>query len=121
MLSASPPQRLTARSSRGRVALCVAAVLISCPVFAQDGRAPDKEKPKTAANKTPEKAAVVSTAMLMVLTLIFGYRGKKPTIPGLLMAVIETGRISLDIILIGAAALSFGGEQRRGKSMERNL
>jgi TRAP transporter 4TM/12TM fusion protein len=53
---------------------------------------------------TPEKAAVVSTGMLMVLTLIFGYRGKRPTIPGLLKAVIETGRVSLDIILIGAAA-----------------
>jgi TRAP transporter 4TM/12TM fusion protein len=53
---------------------------------------------------TPEKAAIVATALLMVLTLIFGYRGKRPTVLGLLMAVIETGRISLDIILIGAAA-----------------
>ncbi len=26
---------------------------------------------------TPEKAAIVSTAILMVLTLIFGYRGKR--------------------------------------------
>ena len=39
------------------MALSVAAVLMACPVFAQDGRAPDKEKPKAAANKTPEKAA----------------------------------------------------------------
>jgi TRAP-type uncharacterized transport system fused permease subunit len=53
---------------------------------------------------TPEKAAVVSTGILMVLTLIFGYRGKRPTLLGLAKAVIETGRISLDIILIGAAA-----------------
>jgi TRAP transporter 4TM/12TM fusion protein len=53
---------------------------------------------------TPEKAAIVSTAMLMVLTLVFGYRGRRPSILGLLKAVIETGRISLDIILIGAAA-----------------
>ena len=53
---------------------------------------------------TPEKAAVVSTAILMVLTLIFGYRGNRPTLRGLTMAVIESGRISLDIILIGAAA-----------------
>jgi len=53
---------------------------------------------------TPEKAAVISTALLMVLTLIFGYRGRRPSIPDLLMAVVETGRISLDIILIGAAA-----------------
>jgi flagellar motility protein MotE (MotC chaperone) len=41
------------------MALGVAAVLMACcPVFAQDRRAPDKEKPKVAANKTLEKAAV---------------------------------------------------------------
>jgi hypothetical protein len=40
------------------MALSVAAVLMACPVFAQDGRAPDKEKPKAAATKAPEKAAV---------------------------------------------------------------
>jgi len=53
---------------------------------------------------TPEKAAIVSTAILMVLTLFLGYRGKRPTLLGLGKAVIETGRISLDILLIGAAA-----------------
>jgi TRAP transporter 4TM/12TM fusion protein len=53
---------------------------------------------------TPEKAAIVATAILMVLTAIFGYRGKRPTPLGLGKAVIETGRISLDILLIGAAA-----------------
>ena len=53
---------------------------------------------------TPEKAAVASTVILMAMTLTFGYRGKRPTLRGLTMAVIESGRISLDIILIGAAA-----------------
>jgi TRAP transporter 4TM/12TM fusion protein len=53
---------------------------------------------------TPEKAAIVATAILMALTLFLGYRGKRPTISGLLFAIIESGRISLDIILIGAAA-----------------
>ncbi|MFL5061309.1 MAG: TRAP transporter permease [Xanthobacteraceae bacterium] len=53
---------------------------------------------------TPEKAAVVATAILMVLTFTFGYRGRRPTLVGLITAVIETGRISLDILLIGAAA-----------------
>ena len=53
---------------------------------------------------TPEKAAVVSTAMLMVLSLIFGYRGRRLGILDMLKAVMETGRVSLDIILIGAAA-----------------
>jgi TRAP transporter 4TM/12TM fusion protein len=53
---------------------------------------------------TPEKTAIVCTAMIMALAFIFGYRGERPTIPGLLWAIIESGRISLDIILIGAAA-----------------
>jgi TRAP transporter 4TM/12TM fusion protein len=53
---------------------------------------------------TPEKAAIVATALLMVFALIFGYRGKRTSIGQVLMAVIETGRVSLDIILIGAAA-----------------
>jgi TRAP transporter 4TM/12TM fusion protein len=53
---------------------------------------------------TPEKAAIVSTGILMLLTLIFGYRGHKPTIRQMLVAIMETGRVSLDIILIGAAA-----------------
>jgi TRAP transporter 4TM/12TM fusion protein len=53
---------------------------------------------------TPEKAAIAATGILMVLALIFGYRGKRISIPDLLKAVIETGRVSLDIILIGAAA-----------------
>ena len=53
---------------------------------------------------TPEKAAVAATALLIVLALIFGYRGKRTSIREITVAVIETGRVSLDIILIGAAA-----------------
>ena len=53
---------------------------------------------------TPEKAAVVATAILMVLAMIFGYRGKRLGILDMLKAIMETGRVSLDIILIGAAA-----------------
>jgi flagellar motility protein MotE (MotC chaperone) len=49
-------QRLTGRSRRARVALSVVAALLACPAFAQDGRAPEKERPKAAANKTPDKA-----------------------------------------------------------------
>jgi flagellar motility protein MotE (MotC chaperone) len=49
-------QRLTARSCRASVTLSVAALLLAGPAFAQDGRAPEKEKPKAAANKTPDKA-----------------------------------------------------------------
>ena len=53
---------------------------------------------------TPEKAAIVSTAILMVLAMIFGYRGKRLGLIDMLKAIMETGRVSLDIILIGAAA-----------------
>jgi TRAP transporter 4TM/12TM fusion protein len=53
---------------------------------------------------TPEKAAVISTLILMALTFTFGYRGRRPTLLTLGKAIIETGRISLDILLIGAAA-----------------
>jgi len=53
---------------------------------------------------TPEKTAIVCTLIIMVCTYLFGYRGKKPTIRETLQAIIDTGRFSLDIILIGAAA-----------------
>jgi TRAP transporter 4TM/12TM fusion protein len=53
---------------------------------------------------TPEKAAVASTAILIVFALIFGYRGKRATVKEIAVAMMETGRVSLDIILIGAAA-----------------
>jgi TRAP transporter 4TM/12TM fusion protein len=53
---------------------------------------------------TPEKVAIVATGMLMLFALVFGYRGKRATIGQVLRAVIDTGRVSLDIILIGAAA-----------------
>jgi TRAP transporter 4TM/12TM fusion protein len=53
---------------------------------------------------TPEKAAIYSTVILIVLAMIFGYRGKRLTVMEMLKAIMETGRVSLDIILIGAAA-----------------
>jgi flagellar motility protein MotE (MotC chaperone) len=58
MPSASLSQRLPARSCRARIAFSVTALLLACPAFAQDGRALEKQKPKAATNKTPEKAAV---------------------------------------------------------------
>jgi len=53
---------------------------------------------------TPEKAAIYATAILIVLAMIFGYRGKRLGVMDMLKAIMETGRVSLDIILIGAAA-----------------
>ena len=51
-----------------------------------------------------ERAAIYSTAMLVVLSLTFGYRGKRVTVGQMLRAILDTGRAALDIILIGAAA-----------------
>ena len=51
-----------------------------------------------------ERAAVYSTAILIVLSLTFGYRGNRVTPRQMLRAILDTGRAALDIILIGAAA-----------------
>lgn len=51
-----------------------------------------------------ERAAIYSTAILIVLSLSFGYRGNRVTPREMLRAVLDTGRAALDIILIGAAA-----------------
>jgi TRAP transporter 4TM/12TM fusion protein len=53
---------------------------------------------------TPEKAAVAATGILIVLALLFGYHGKRVSPRQIAVAVIDSGRVSLDIILIGAAA-----------------
>ena len=51
-----------------------------------------------------ERAAIYSTAMLIVLSLAFGYRGSRVTSRQMLRAILDTGRAALDIVLIGAAA-----------------
>ncbi|MBV8794712.1 MAG: hypothetical protein JO136_07200 [Hyphomicrobiales bacterium] len=56
MPSLSPSQRLTLRSRGARVVLGLAALLLVCPAFAQDGRATDKGKPKVVADKAPQSA-----------------------------------------------------------------
>ena len=53
---------------------------------------------------TPEKAAIVSTGLLIGLALWRGYRGEAVTFAEMIRAIVDTGRVSLDIILIGAAA-----------------
>jgi TRAP transporter 4TM/12TM fusion protein len=53
---------------------------------------------------TPEKAAIVCTGILLLLSLVFGYRGERASLRDILNAIVDTGRVSLDIILIGAAA-----------------
>jgi TRAP transporter 4TM/12TM fusion protein len=51
-----------------------------------------------------ERAAIYATAILIVLSMTFGYRGTRVTPREMLRAVLDTGRASLDIVLIGAAA-----------------
>ncbi len=51
-----------------------------------------------------ERAAVYATAILIVLSMAFGYRGHRVTPKQMLRAVLDTGRAALDIVLIGAAA-----------------
>ena len=51
-----------------------------------------------------ERAAIYATGILIVLSLAFGYRGKRVTPAEMLRAILDTGRAALDIILIGAAA-----------------
>jgi len=51
-----------------------------------------------------ERAAIYTTAMIAVLSLIFGYRGHRITLRELARAVLDTGLAALDIVLIGAAA-----------------
>ncbi|RDV03117.1 TRAP transporter permease [Undibacter mobilis] len=51
-----------------------------------------------------ERAAVYATAIMIVLCLVFGYRGKRVTPREMLRAILDTGKAALDIILIGAAA-----------------
>jgi TRAP transporter 4TM/12TM fusion protein len=51
-----------------------------------------------------ERAAVYATAILIVLSMTFGYRGHRVSAREMLRAVLDTSRAALDIVLIGAAA-----------------
>jgi len=51
-----------------------------------------------------ERAAIYATGILIVLSMIFGYRGQRVSAREMLRAVLDTGRAALDIVLIGAAA-----------------
>jgi TRAP transporter 4TM/12TM fusion protein len=51
-----------------------------------------------------ERAAIYTTVMIGVMSMIFGYRGKRVTFAQMGRAVLDTGLAALDIVLIGAAA-----------------
>jgi TRAP transporter 4TM/12TM fusion protein len=51
-----------------------------------------------------ERAAIYATALLIVFSLLFGYRSTRVRPRQMVRAILDTGRAALDIILIGAAA-----------------
>jgi TRAP transporter 4TM/12TM fusion protein len=51
-----------------------------------------------------ERAAIYSTGILIALNCVFSYRGRRVGLGATLRAIVEAGRASLDILLIGAAA-----------------
>jgi TRAP transporter 4TM/12TM fusion protein len=55
-----------------------------------------------ALNMRPEHAAVVASATQVLFTLVFGYKGKRPTLGELWQSVIATGKGVTDIIAICA-------------------
>ena len=57
MPAASLSQGFTARSRSARMLLGAAGVFLVCPALAQDGRAPEREKPKAPADKTADIGA----------------------------------------------------------------
>ena len=55
-------------------------------------------------NQTPEMAALYSSLALVVCTFARPYRGKRMRLDDIYRAMIETGRASLDLLMIAAAA-----------------
>jgi TRAP transporter 4TM/12TM fusion protein len=55
-------------------------------------------------NAPPEKAALFGAVSICVLGSVFSYNKKKLTLPILWMCLKKTGEVSVDIIIIGAAA-----------------
>ena len=51
-----------------------------------------------------ERAAIYATGILIALNFMFGYHGRKVGLRDILRAIVESGRASLDIVLITAAA-----------------
>jgi TRAP transporter 4TM/12TM fusion protein len=51
-----------------------------------------------------ERAAVYTTGLLILFSMVFGYRGERPSLRQVGRAILDTGQAALDIVLIGAAA-----------------
>ena len=55
-------------------------------------------------NSPPELAALYGAGSIVVLGLVFNYKGKKLTPPMLILCLRKTGEMSVDILVIGATA-----------------
>ncbi|MEX0871602.1 MAG: TRAP transporter fused permease subunit [Aquisalimonadaceae bacterium] len=55
-------------------------------------------------NLQPELAALWAIAVLIVGVLLFGYKGRRPSLRGFMESLIDTGRSGIEIILITAGA-----------------
>ncbi len=55
-------------------------------------------------NRTAEEAALAATLSIIVLSVLFGYRGQRISARATLNALIDAGRGSADLIMIGAMA-----------------
>ncbi len=55
-------------------------------------------------NYSPEYSALLGAATMLVLSMVFGFRGKRMSPLDVVLAVRDTGLAVLDIIMIGAAA-----------------
>jgi len=55
-------------------------------------------------NQTPQMSALLGAAVLVVMALVFGYKGERPSPLQLIKAIRSAGLVSLDIIMVCVAA-----------------
>jgi TRAP transporter 4TM/12TM fusion protein len=57
-----------------------------------------------ALNMRPERAAVLATVVLLVVSFVMGYKGQRMRVREILPLIADTGRSALDLIIVCAAA-----------------
>ena len=55
-------------------------------------------------NRTPEESALAAAFSIIAVSVTFGYKGRRLTLPGLWQAICATGESSVGIVIIGAMA-----------------
>jgi TRAP transporter 4TM/12TM fusion protein len=55
-------------------------------------------------NRTPEESALWAAATIVALGVIFGYKGRRITVRDVVDSVVDTGKASVSIVIIGAMA-----------------